>query len=80
MGVTLSPADQERYDRMVSLLHSLNYGLTTAFVRAPARRVQILNKLSDCTVKLLYEFGCGDLCPDKERGCASCPEPPPPQN
>jgi hypothetical protein len=72
MPVILSATDQQQYDRMVQLLHSLIYGLTTRFLQDPTSRTKILSKLGDCTWKMLTQFGCGDLCTDKEKGCVSC--------
>ena len=72
MPVTFSAADQQQYDRMVQLLHSLVYSLTTRFVQDEASRAKILNKLGKCAWEMLHEFGCGDLCTDKEKGCVSC--------
>lgn len=72
MSVTLSVADQRRYNRMVRLLHSLVYALTTKFLQDESSRVEILKRLRKCASEILAYTGCGDLCHDKEKGCVSC--------
>lgn len=72
MPVTLSTADQRRYDRMVRLLHSLVYALTTRFLQDETSRKVILKQLGECARELLQLAGCGDLCVHKEKGCVSC--------
>lgn len=72
MPVTLSAEDQIRYDRLVALLHSLVYALTTRFLQDEASRAMILKKLGKCAWELLKAAGCGDLCVHREKGCVSC--------
>ena len=74
MRVTLTDEEQRQYVRMVRLLHSLTYGITTKFVQDKQSRQELMNKLHDHASQLLTFSGCGDLCYDEEKGCISCHE------
>jgi len=76
MGVKFSAKDQKLYIQMVRLLHSLTYAVTTRFIQDKDSRVEILNKLNYHATLLLEYTDCGDLCPDKENGCGTCPPKP----
>ena len=66
----LSGEDEKRYERLVWLLHSAVYGLTTKFLKEEASRKEILKRVQD----VVAFAGCpDDLCYDKEKGCIPCP-------
>jgi hypothetical protein len=68
----LSPAALELYKDMLRCLNSIAYVATYTFHHKPNRRADIVRKVCECAREIKLEFGCGDLCEDKEKGCVPC--------
>ena len=74
MPARLSDQDRWNYERLVWLLHSLTYALTTRFLQDERSRDAIVTRLNKCVKELtnVNAFGCGDLCSDEKKGCVPC--------
>jgi hypothetical protein len=72
MSNPLSPTDLELYRDILQCLNSVAYCATDTFHRNPVRRGDVLLKVRDYAHQMKLAFGCGDLCPDKEKGCVPC--------
>ena len=72
MAIPISANDRKLYFEMVRLLHSLVYTLTTKFLQDDKSRDDIVHQLKLVAAAMTDRYGCGDLCPDKEKTCVPC--------
>lgn len=72
MSTPLSQDQLQEYYEMLRHLNSMSYVATHTFHHSPDKRGAIYSKVRELSHQMIMAFGCGDLCPDKEKGCVPC--------
>lgn len=66
--------DRDLYQEMLLIIRALRDALTARFMQqVPPSRKDFVDKLLIQMFPIIGDIECGDLCPDKEKGCSECP-------